>query len=311
MESSEVEVPESTGRYHQIITAAIDLISGAAGGANCVFVGQPLDTVKVKMQTNSSVYKNSLDCFKKTFVNDGLRGLYAGTVPSLAANVAENAVLFCAYGACQTAVQKLLKKNSELSTLENAFAGCLAAFFSSVALCPTELVKCRLQADKDKNGNSTEKGKLQNKRIGPSHVVKTIFKQEGLPGFFRGFAPTLAREMPGYFCMFGSYELCRVILTPEGKSKDQLGLIQTTLCGGIGGICFWLAVFPLDLIKSRAQISSRKEPMMNMIRNVIRNEGIKALYKGLGPTLLRTFPASGAMFATVEYSKKLLHYILD
>lgn len=43
-------------------------------------------------------------CFKTTFAKDGIRGLYAGTVPALAANIAENSVLFAAYGVCQKAV---------------------------------------------------------------------------------------------------------------------------------------------------------------------------------------------------------------
>lgn len=36
-------------------------------------------------------------------------------------------------------------RTEELDTLHNATAGGAAAFFSSLALCPTELIKCRLQ----------------------------------------------------------------------------------------------------------------------------------------------------------------------
>ena len=36
-------------------------------------------------------------------------------------------------------------KTEELDTLHNAVAGGSAAFFSSLTLCPTELIKCRLQ----------------------------------------------------------------------------------------------------------------------------------------------------------------------
>lgn len=35
---------------------------------------------------------------------------------------------------------------NDLSPLSNATAGFLAAFFSSFTLCPTELIKCKLQA---------------------------------------------------------------------------------------------------------------------------------------------------------------------
>ena len=76
------------------------------GGTACVFVGQPLDTVKVKMQAFPFFYRSGMHCFQKTFIEEGLfRGLYAGTVPSLIANIAENSVLFAAYGFCQKFVQ--------------------------------------------------------------------------------------------------------------------------------------------------------------------------------------------------------------
>ena len=79
------------------------------------------------------------------------RGLYAGTVPSLAAQVSENAVLFLSYGVCQKAVMYATGKKDilQLSTVENACSGSFAGFFASLVLCPTELVKCKLQAMKE------------------------------------------------------------------------------------------------------------------------------------------------------------------
>ena len=59
-----------------------------AGGITSVYVGQPLDTVKVKMQTFPTLYKNAWRCFVMTLRQEGVaHGLYAGTVPSLAAQV--------------------------------------------------------------------------------------------------------------------------------------------------------------------------------------------------------------------------------
>lgn len=69
-------------------------------------VGQPLDTVKVKMQNFPNLYSNMFNCIRQTVVKEGFfRGLYAGTVPGIAANVAENSVLFAAYGGCQKLMQ--------------------------------------------------------------------------------------------------------------------------------------------------------------------------------------------------------------
>lgn len=56
-----------------------------------------------------------------------------------------------AYGQCQSVICSINnKKNIEqLSSIENMAAGSLAAIFASLALCPTELVKCRIQTMHD------------------------------------------------------------------------------------------------------------------------------------------------------------------
>lgn len=65
------------------------------GGIALVYVSQPLDTVKVKMQSFPTIYTGMTDCLVETFKKDGIiRGLYAGTLPSIVANVAENSILF-------------------------------------------------------------------------------------------------------------------------------------------------------------------------------------------------------------------------
>lgn len=285
--------------------AAIDFVAGTLGGIACVYVGQPLDTVKVKMQMFPSLYKSGFRCGLETFKKDGIyKGLYAGTVPALAANVAENAVLFFSYGLCQKAITKVsMKKDaSELNSFQNALAGSGAAFFASLVLCPTELVKCRLQSAREMSKSSS---------LGPAKLCKQIFRESGFRGFFHGLIPTFAREMPGYFFFFGTYELTRSLMTPVGKSKDDIGILKTAFCGGLGGVSLWMAIFPADVVKSRIQIDSNsalaKGGFINALKTIVKNEGVAKLYSGLGPTVVRSFFATGALFVTVEETKKFLN----
>lgn len=54
------------------------------------------------------MYKGMVSCFFRTLRMDGIaKGLYAGTIPAVVANVAENSVLFAAYGGCQKAMAYL------------------------------------------------------------------------------------------------------------------------------------------------------------------------------------------------------------
>jgi solute carrier family 25 ornithine transporter 2/15 len=288
----------------------IDFLAGAIGATTSVYVGQPLDTLKVKMQTFPHLYPNLAICFKETLQKEGVvRGLYAGTVPSLAANIAENSILFASYGVCQKLVANAagVNKIEDLSTFHNGTSGSLAAFFAAFALCPTELVKCRLQAMRESH---LEKG-LEPPRIGPVQLTGQILKSDGIGGLFRGLTPTFMREMPGYFCFFYAYELSREALKPEGGTKEDVGPLGTMFSGGMAGVTLWTVIFPADVIKSRLQVSGSTEPMLSVGRNIIKNEGFLALYNGLLPSLLRTFPATGALFIAYEYSRAFMRKCSD
>lgn len=55
-------------------------------------------------------------------------------------------------------------------------------------------------------------------------VMKSIMTNEGPRGFFQGLTTTIAREVPGYFCFFGAYELSRSAFADYMKcEKDDIG----------------------------------------------------------------------------------------
>ncbi|XP_029458630.1 mitochondrial ornithine transporter 1-like [Rhinatrema bivittatum] len=293
------------------LQAAVDLTAGAAGGTACVLVGQPFDTAKVKMQTFPDLYRGLKDCAVTTYRQVGFRAFYKGTIPALLANIAENSVLFMSYGFCQQVVRSILglHRNIMLSDLQNAAAGSVASVFSSLVLCPTELVKCRLQAMHELHSS----GKVQ-ERHNTVWSVKGIIRNEGPLGFYQGLSSTLFREMPGYFLFFGGYELSRTLFASGGKSKEELGPIALMVSGGFGGIALWLAVYPVDCVKSRIQVLSaagKQAGFMRTLTCLVKYEGLAALYSGLTPTMIRAFPANGALFVAYEYSRKLMMKQLD
>ncbi|XP_037935592.1 mitochondrial ornithine transporter 1 [Teleopsis dalmanni] len=292
---------------------AIDFTAGSLGGMLQVYVSQPLDTVKVKQQTFPKLYKNMFDCFVKTYRKDGIfRGLYAGSVPAVIANVAENSVLFAAYGGCQKFVAHAMnvEDTKNLSVLGNAFAGFLAAFFSTFTLCPTELIKCKLQAMREMSQISSAGAVLKTEHITPWQLTRQVYCTEGIPGFFRGLTSTFMREMPGYFFFFGGYEGTRELFTKPGQSKDDIGALKTMVAGAVGGVTLWTVIFPADVIKSRIQVNNLKRSMTSVGLEIFRNEGVLALYNGLLPSVLRTIPATATLFVVYEYTKKILNNAL-
>ncbi|XP_030633282.1 solute carrier family 25 member 15a [Chanos chanos] len=294
---------------NQVVQAIVDLSAGAIGGTACVFSGQPFDTAKVKMQTFPSMYRGFVHCFVSIYKQMGLRGLYQGTTPALVANIAENAVLFMSYGFCQNVVRFVLgiDRGTELSDVQKACSGSVASIFSSLALCPTELVKCRLQAMHEMEAL----GKIASgQRSTVWSVLKNVLRTDGPLGFYQGLTTTIAREVPGYFCFFGGYEFSRSAFAYSmGRDKEDIGIIPLMFSGGFGGACLWLLVYPIDCVKSRIQVLSlagRQEGFLRTFIAIIRNEGVAPLYSGLTPTMIRTFPANGALFLAYELSRKTM-----
>ena len=90
--------------------------------------------------------------------------------------VAENSVLFMAYGLCQKAVAAAAGTTDvgSLSPLQNATAGFFAAFFSSLVLCPTELVKCKMQAMREMSVGKPSAKRMYKPNI--VHALRLIFR---------------------------------------------------------------------------------------------------------------------------------------
>ena len=99
------------------------------------------------------------------------------------AYVSENSVLFTALGKTQQVMAWLTGKHSvEALTLpEQAAAGSMASLCSGLVLCPTELVKCRLQAARQ----------LGVRGGGVLSTIREILVTEGVRGLFRGLIPTV------------------------------------------------------------------------------------------------------------------------
>lgn len=93
------------------------------------------------------------------------------------------------------------------------------------------------------------------------------------------------------------------------QSKDDIGLVKTSIAGAIGGMVLWTVIFPADVVKSRIQVNSLKNSALSVTVDIFRNEGFLALYNGLRPTIIRTIPATAVLFVVYEYSKKFMTQI--
>ncbi|XP_065058964.1 mitochondrial carnitine/acylcarnitine carrier protein-like [Rhopilema esculentum] len=281
-----------------------NFISGGAGGISLVFAGHPLDTIKVRLQTQPHPkfgelpqFNGLLDCAYKTIKNEGFRGLYKGMGTPLLIATPMCAVGFWGYGvgrALQTSRDSLALSNFQILK-----AGMLSGFLISFMNAPGERIKCLLQVQK---GSGSSKVKFK----GPVHCAVQIYKESGLrKGLYKGLGFTLLRDIPASGAYFVTYEYAIRNLGIEGKSKSPWKII---LAGGSAGILANIVGLPADVMKSRYQTAPAdkyRRGLMNIAMQTLREEGLQAFFRGATPMLARAFPANAACFLGYEAATML------
>ena len=139
----------------------LDFISGTISGWAVVAVGQPLDFVKVKIQTAHQASLSELQIIKDIYKSYGLKGFYRGSSSMLFGSSFIGGVEFLVY---EWAKRLLYKNNSEqkfraydpakLSLKEVGLAGGIAGAAVSFIYCPVEWAKIQKQLSPDRRHSS-------------------------------------------------------------------------------------------------------------------------------------------------------------
>ncbi|XP_073005961.1 mitochondrial arginine transporter BAC1 isoform X2 [Typha latifolia] len=296
--------------------AAKEYMAGFVAGLATVVTGHPFDTVKVKLQAHNTktqvkAYKNALHCASRILIDEGIKGLYKGASSSFIGTAFESSLMFGMYSQTKKIVQGEEAQGSRPQLqviIPSAFCG--GAMISFI-LCPTELVKCRMQVQ-------GKKDTMYARYSGPLDCAHKTLQNEGIKGIFRGGLATLLRESIGNAVFFSIYEFSRYWMHmqlnsmsfPHSKHSKLLtdagiGIIT----GGLAGIAFWSAVLPLDVAKTVIQTApdthSSRNPFCTL-NLIYKRVGFSGCYAGFGPTLARAFPANAAAIVAWEFTAKVL-----
>ncbi|KDQ54850.1 hypothetical protein JAAARDRAFT_181524 [Jaapia argillacea MUCL 33604] len=117
-----------------------------------------------------------------------------------------------------------------------------------------------------------------------------IFMEEGTT-LYRGWGWTMARNAPGSFSLFGASAVTKeYVLGVTDYSKATW--TQNFIASVAGAVASITVAAPLDTVKTRIQNANfeNKVSGVTVIKDLLKNEGPLALFKGLTPKILVVGP---------------------
>ncbi|MCI4382916.1 hypothetical protein PGIGA_G00020290 [Pangasianodon gigas] len=278
-----------------------DFIAGSVGGAFGVAVGYPLDTVKVRIQTQRKLV-GVWQCIHTTCRNEGVYGFYKGMSMPMTTVSISSSVVFGTYRNALQVLHHLRGKNADAPRAKQDIF--LAGFAGGIAqvsvMSPADIVKVRLQCQTQLYQGSDLKSRP--KYHGPVHCLLTITREEGVLGLYKGAGALALRDGPSFATYFLVYNTVCDCLSLDKNAQPEWKVVM--LAGGLAGMCAWSVGTPMDVIKARLQTDGvgkrHYRGFFHCITESVRTEGTAVLFKGLMLNCVRAFPVNMAVFAMYE-----------
>ncbi|CAK0784468.1 hypothetical protein CVIRNUC_007672 [Coccomyxa viridis] len=280
--------------------ATKDFLAGAVGGCASVIAGQPLDTIRIRLQHGT--FGGLSQTVNSLVATEGVRSLFKGTAYPLLTITLQSAVVFQSFGIACRVIDGRQPGQGVLPYEQVCMAGMFSGAVQTLISTPVDLLKIRQQLQSAQPGSASY--------IGPLQLLRSILRAEGLPGLYRGGCITLLRDVPAHAIYFTSYELCHELFEPGSRQTGNHSPAALFISGGIAGALSWLGIYHFDVVKTRLQSLpasiSPPEGWWSCARRIYQTEGRGAFTRGLGTTLSRAFIVNAMLFSGYEATMQAL-----
>ncbi|XP_039187527.1 solute carrier family 25 member 40-like [Crotalus tigris] len=321
---------ENKGNGPSGITTFQQIVSSCCGAVLTSILVTPLDVVKVRLQAQSNpslkgksfldsdgltdhiyLYENGtgktwhktpgrftgmLDAFAKIVQREGVKALWSGLPPSLAVSVPTTVIYFTCYDQLRDALVYKLGDNDFIPLI----AGGIARLWSATVISPIEMIRTRMQS-----------GRLTYTQL--LARISTGVTQNGWLSLWKGWGPTILRDVPFSALYWYNYEYFKMNLCKKSSSHEPTFFIIFSSGAAAGCIAATLTL-PFDVIKTHRQTelweldithSPQKKTgsIWEVMKRIVIENGFTGLFTGIIPRLTKIAPACAIMISTYEYGK--------
>ncbi|KAM0908058.1 hypothetical protein ACQ4PT_015696 [Festuca glaucescens] len=289
-----------------------EFVSGAMAGAMTKAVLAPLETIRTRMIVGVGS-KQIFGSFVEIMEHNGWQGLWAGNTINMIRIIPTQAIelgTFECVKRSMTSAQERWKEDGcpkiQLGGLKIelplhllspiAIGGAAAGIVSTLVCHPLEVLKDRLTI---------------NREAYPSIALafNKIYRADGIGGLYAGLCPTLVGMLPYSTCYYFMYETIKTSYCRTHKKKS-LSRPELLVIGALSGLTASTISFPLEVARKRLMVGSLQGKcppnMIAALAEVMKEEGLKGLYRGWAASSLKVMPTSGVTWVFYEAWKDIL-----
>ena len=196
---------------------AVDFLNACVSKTLTTFITNPIVVVKTRFEiVGNNQYKSIRDALSNIYYKEGLRGFFQGIPATLFRDVPYAGIQYSVYKWTMDLYSRYIlggKSAYESSMLVSLFGGA-SAMYAVLMTYPFDNLRVRLQCH---NFSSLANVNL----TGLSSMIREVYKEEGIRGFYVGFIPRLMKKVTSSAIIWVLYENIRKDSIIHGKTGDK------------------------------------------------------------------------------------------
>lgn len=295
-------VPAAVAPRKDPVRTANYLLYGAIAGICSKTATAPLERLRIlqmveHLHGGEGRYQGILRPLLIIAREEGIRGYWKGNATNVVRIIPTSAARFYTFEIYKTFLRRFVRRD-QLNTGEVLLASASAGTTAAVVTFPMDFVRTRLTVQTA--GNTYYRG--------VTNAVLSIYRQEGLLGFYKGVTAAVLNTAPYIAINFTTYEKLKEYTQAGGGSP---GTVLSLAMGAIAGTLATTISYPADLIRKRiiVQEMGGKEGtyggISDAVKKIMREEGPKGFYRGLTATYLKVVPSTAVTWWVIELCRSL------